>query len=67
MFFLAGCAETVVRPIAKYNLSDRAEFYQLKKWSFDGRLALFDGKESWSASIEWTHSDGKDELKLSGP
>ncbi|NOQ36888.1 MAG: outer membrane lipoprotein LolB, partial [Methylococcaceae bacterium] len=42
-------------------------FYQLKKWSFDGRLALFDGKESWSASIEWTHSDGKDELKLSGP
>ena len=65
--FLGACTEVLVKPVAEYRLAEREEFYQLKKWSFEGRLALFDGKESWSASIEWVHSEEKDELKLSGP
>lgn len=64
---LTACTQTLLKPVTKYRLAERDEFYQLQKWSFDGRLALSDGKESWSASIEWAHSKEKDELKLSGP
>lgn len=64
---LAACSEMPVKSGQPFQVSERAHLYQLKNWSFDGRLSLTDGQESWSAAIEWQHSEKKDEIKLSGP
>lgn len=66
-FLLNACSEVPVKSVAEYKLADREAFYGLESWAFEGRLALSDGKESWNASIEWKHSQEKDDLKLSGP
>lgn len=68
-FFLNACTDRVVKPqpIIGHIPPKEINLYDLKKWSFDGRLALSDGKDSWSASIDWVHSEKKDVLKLSGP
>ncbi len=64
----SGCSDRVVKPVEDtYHLNERSVFYELKKWGFKGRLAVSDTKESWTASIEWTHTEEKDALKLSGP
>lgn len=65
--FLTACSEVAIKPVSHYQLVDRKEFYTLEKWGFEGRLALSNGTDSWTASIEWNHADDKDELKLSGP
>lgn len=63
-----GCTEIAIKPVKdKYHLTDRRALYQLKKWSFEGRLALSNAKKSWTTKIEWTHTLEKDTLKLSGP
>lgn len=67
MSLLPGCTEVPVKSDAYYKASERAHLYKLKQWSFDGRLSLSDGRESWSAAIVWAHTEGKDEIKLSGP
>ena len=71
MFLLllgGGCSEMVVKPVEDtYHLNDRSAFYELKKWIFKGRLVVSDSKESWTASIDWEHTEEKDALKLSGP
>ena len=64
---LTACSTVPVRTDEHYKASERAHLYLLKRWSFDGRIAVSDGKESWSASIVWAHTEGKDEIKLSGP
>lgn len=64
---LWACAEVPVRTDEHYKVSERAHLYLLKRWSFDGRISLTDGRESWSAAILWAHTDAKDEIKLSGP
>ncbi len=64
---LAACGEMPVKSGQRFQFSERAHLYQLKNWSFDGRLSVTDGQESWSAAIEWQHSEKKDEIKLSGP
>jgi outer membrane lipoprotein LolB len=66
--FGGGCSEIVVKPVEDtYHLNDRSAFYKLKKWTFKGRLAVSDNKESWTASIEWVHTEKKETLQLSGP
>ncbi len=65
---LQGCADKVVKPVGdQYSISPKNALYQLNKWSFKGRLAIRDEKESWTASIEWSHTEEEDILKLSGP
>jgi len=64
----SGCSEVVVKPVKdSYHLKNRSPFYELKKWAFEGRLAVADNKESWTAAIEWVHTEKKDTLKVSGP
>ncbi|MCK4492888.1 MAG: outer membrane lipoprotein LolB [Methylococcales bacterium] len=63
-----GCTTKITKPVDdKYSISPKNALYQLKKWSFKGRLAIHDHKESWSVSVEWTHTEKEDILKLSGP
>ena len=64
---LVACSNVPVRTDEHYAVSQRTHLYLLKKWTFDGRISLSDGKESWSASIVWAHTEGKDEIRLSGP
>jgi outer membrane lipoprotein LolB len=64
---LMACTEVPTKSDEHYKVSERAYLYQLKQWSFEGRLSLTDGRESWSAAIVWAHTEGKDEIKLSGP
>jgi outer membrane lipoprotein LolB len=39
----------------------------LTHWELEGRLAIANKKNSWSASIFWEHAPGQDKLKLAGP
>ena len=63
---ITACSDMPVKTDENYRITDKAHLYLLKKWAFQGRIALSDGKESWSANIIWTHTEGKDEIKLSG-
>lgn len=63
---LSACSNIPVKTDEHYKVADRTHLYLLKKWAFDGRISLSDGKESWSANIVWGHTEGKDEIKLSG-
>jgi outer membrane lipoprotein LolB len=65
--WLAACTDVPVKTDEHYSVLERKNLYQLKQWSFDGRISLSDGRESWSANVLWAHTDGKDEIKLSGP
>jgi outer membrane lipoprotein LolB len=65
--FLIGCSEVPVKSDARYSAAERKHLYKLKKWSFDGRISLSDGRESWSATVIWSHDDGRDEIRLAGP
>ncbi len=67
VFSLVACTEVALKSGEHYKVSERVYLYKLKKWSFDGRLSVTDGKESWSASIDWSHTEYKDQIKLSGP
>lgn len=67
LFWLAACSNVPVKSGADYKLAERASLYTLEYWSFEGRLALSDSEESWTASIEWQHSKLQDAIKLSGP
>lgn len=65
--FLVACTDLPVKSGEHYKLAERTSLYKLKQWSFDGRLSLTNGQESWTVSIEWAHVDDKDEIKLAGP
>lgn len=39
----------------------------MDRWAFSGRLALLSKKDGWSASIDWLHDAGAEEISLSGP
>ncbi len=63
----SSCAmETVVQE-TPYSKFSRESLYNLEHWSFDGRLGLTNGKESWQANINWQHKPNDEEMKLSGP
>jgi len=67
IFFSVGCSKITVKSVGDtYHLAVRSQFYELKQWSFSGRIAIVAAKESWTANIEWHHSKKADTLTLSG-
>jgi outer membrane lipoprotein LolB len=67
-FTLTSCSEKIIKPVGdQYNLSERKQLYALKKWAFEGRLAIANENESWTATLKWTHTQDEDKLILSGP
>ena len=64
---LNGCALMPEQPLETYRLDVMQHLQQQKSWSFEGRLALVNDKESVSVSILWRHVDGKDDIELVGP
>lgn len=71
LFLVAGllisCAGTQVKLTDSFDLSGRDYLYNKTDWSFSGRIAVSDKKDSFSASIDWSHSGERDEIKLAGP
>jgi outer membrane lipoprotein LolB len=64
---LPACTDLPLKSGEQYKISANKSMAALKTWSFEGRLAVNDGQESWSASLEWTHTEARDEIRLSGP
>ncbi len=67
MFLLSACSIVPVEPDVYYSRAAMLRFYELERWSFEGRLALKGKKDSWSANISWEHSPEVEKIKLSGP
>jgi outer membrane lipoprotein LolB len=63
---LTGCSSVPVKTDEKYQALERTHIYLWNKWAFNGRISVSNGKESWSANIVWEHTEGQDEIKLSG-
>lgn len=63
----SSCTEVPVKSDENYSVAQRQHLYTLKQWTFNGKVSVSDGRESWSATIVWAHTEGKDEIKLSGP
>lgn len=64
---LVSCARTPVKPMPSFRLQSREYLYEKKTWSFSGRIALTNEKESLSLSINWKHRNKQDSIELSGP
>ncbi len=67
VFFLSACSVAPERLSGDYQLASMQYLQQQKKWSFEGRLALTNEKDSISASVAWFHDENVDEIELVGP
>jgi len=67
MFLLSACSIAPVGSDVYYSRAAMLRFYELERWSFEGRLALKGKNDSWSANISWEHGPEVEKIKLSGP
>ncbi len=67
ILLLPACSVIPVEPSGRYSKAAMDRLYDLKSWSFEGRLALASQNDSWSANIAWDHSPEAEKIKLSGP
>lgn len=67
IFLLSACSVVPVGPDTHYSRAAMRRFYDLERWSFEGRLALTGQNDSWSANISWEHGPEAEKIKLSGP
>ena len=66
--FLTSCAVAPVETKGVvFQFAGRDNLYQMNAWTFSGRAALTNEKESLSLSIIWSHQHEKDEIELAGP
>lgn len=66
-FLLVACSVTPERWAEDYRLSSMQYLQQERNWSFEGRLAVVNEKDSISASIVWRHMQNSDDIELVGP
>ncbi len=66
-FIMAGCAGKPILVDNGYFRGQRDALYQLVGWSFDGRVAVRRGDESWTATISWVRRLADEKIRLSGP
>jgi len=67
LILLSACSVVPVESDMSYSRAAMLHLYELKHWSFEGRLALTGQNDSWSANISWKHSPEAEKIKLSGP
>ncbi len=65
--FISGCAYFQKQDQARYVLNADKRLYDLDGWSFSGRIAVKDERDSFTANFLWTHHNGIEEVELSGP
>jgi outer membrane lipoprotein LolB len=65
---MSGCSLMPVEPVLQYGKVNTRHLANLPAWSFEGRLAVTDARDSWSASVDWQHADlAGEQIKLAGP
>ena len=64
---LSACVVSPEITEYKFLADARQHLQMLEKWQFNGRIALQNQENSWSANIEWLHESEQDRLLLSGP
>lgn len=63
----AGCAVLESEPPRGLKPIERERLYAINEWSMEGRVAVHAEKEAWHANVQWQHSIGQDNLRISGP
>jgi outer membrane lipoprotein LolB len=66
VFLIAGCSLLSEKSDGVYRLQDMRVLQQ-QHWYFEGRLALADERDSFSASVSWRHRLDRDDIELAGP
>ena len=64
---LVSCASLSIKSPSLFQLQNREYLYKKKTWSFTGRVAMSNEKESLSLSIDWKHRKEQDFIELTGP
>lgn len=68
MVLLSGCTLFPVEPLTvPYSKTATLPLYKLEKWTLEGRLSITGRNDSWTANLDWQHSQNKEQIKLSGP
>ena len=67
IFVVHGCATVDVDHGLSVDQAQRQHLYLLRRWSFQGRLAVRSEVDSWSANIDWEHNNGREIIRLAGP
>lgn len=62
---LTGCASLPVAPPPDAEAQQRLE--SLEQWSLSGRVAVSDGREGFSAALDWRQDGERAEIGLRGP
>lgn len=66
IFLLSACSVVPVEKDVNYSRSAMLPLYNLKHWSFDGRMVLTGQNDSRTVNINWEHSPDAEKIKLSG-
>lgn len=64
---LSACSTMTTKEIAYQPSRIQNAVYDLQRWAFEGRIAITNKNDAWSANINWEHSPIEDVIKLSGP
>ena len=64
---LSACAVTPESSSERYDLAAMRSLQQKKRWSFEGRLAFVDEKDSISGAVVWRHDGANEDIELVGP
>ena len=67
VFLLSSCASLPDKVEKPFDLQGRGLLYEQADWSFAGRMSVTDEVNAVSASIEWSHQNKQDNIRLSGP
>lgn len=67
VLLLTGCSLFSEKPVEAYRFEGRQVLQKQSQWSLEGRLALVDEKDSFSASLNWQHGPQRDDIELAGP
>lgn len=64
---ISACVNISTVPDSLYSPSVKAHLYEIDEWRLEGRLAITEPNDSWTANIEWGHLPNTEKIKLSGP
>ena len=66
---LSACSMVTTTPDLAYQSTVDAQnnLYDLRHWSFEGRIAIVTKHDVEQANISWSHLPSEEVIKLSGP
>ncbi len=69
VLLLSACSMVTTTPDLAYqsNVNAQNNLYDLRHWSFEGRIAIVTKNDVEQANISWSHLPSEEVIKLSGP